>query len=159
MKRAVFTAHFPYCQFDETIFPPLGGDKIIPEECIVPVEQPIPKERRELTWNTFTLSHLDLRTSQCENEVWRIVHLQEIANKLPDVFNDVAKVVKSHVPVMNAPARINVPVGRSQNTTVKESAIRQKRGRPIGSKDSALQKIRNEQSSSYPLEEAHNAPE
>ena len=87
------------------------------------------------------------------------MHLQEIANRLPDAFNDAAKVTKSHVPAMNAPARINVPIGRSQNTAAKESAIRQKRGKPIGSKDSAPRKRRNEQSSSYPLKEAHNAPE
>ncbi|XXG41729.1 hypothetical protein AAC387_Pa01g2135 [Persea americana] len=69
------------------------------------------------------------------------------------------KVMKSHVLTMNAPARINVPVGRSQNTAAKESMIRHKRGRLIGSKDSALWKRRNEESSSCPLEEARNAPE
>ena len=45
----VFTARFPDYQFDEIIFSPLGGDKIVPEECIIPVEQPVPKERLELT--------------------------------------------------------------------------------------------------------------
>ena len=159
MTGDVFTAHFPNCQFDETIFPPLGGDKIVPEERIVPVEQSVTKERRELTWNTSTLSHLDPRTSQCENEVRRIVHLQKIANRLPDAFNDAAKVTKSHVPTMNAPARINVPVGQTQTIAAKESAIRQKHGRPIGSKDSAPRKRRNEQSSSCPPEEARNPPE
>ena len=66
---------------------------------------------------------------------------------------------KSHVPAMNAPTKTNVRVGRRQNTTAKESATCQKRGRPIGSKDLALRKRRNKQSSSYPLEEARNAPE
>ena len=44
MTGDVFIARFPDCQFDETIFPPLGGDKIVPEERFVPVEQPIPEE-------------------------------------------------------------------------------------------------------------------
>ena len=44
MTGDVFTARFLDCQFNETIFPPLDGDKIIPEERIVPVEQPIPEE-------------------------------------------------------------------------------------------------------------------
>ena len=47
------------------------------------------------------------------------MHLQEIAKKLPDAFNDAANVTKSHVPTMNTPAKINVPVGQSQNTTAK----------------------------------------
>ena len=51
------------------------------------------------------------------------MHLQEIANKLPDAFNDVAKITKLHVPVMNAPSRINVPIGQSQKTVAKEYAI------------------------------------
>ena len=87
------------------------------------------------------------------------MHLQEIANRLPDAFNDTVNVTKSNVPAMNAPAKINVLVGRSQNTAAKESAIRQKRGRPIGSKGLASWRRRNEQSSSCPPEEARNAPE
>ena len=35
----VFTARFADCHFDENLFPPLGGDKLIPEEW------------REITWN------------------------------------------------------------------------------------------------------------
>ena len=85
--------------------------------------------------------------------------MQEIANRLPDAFNDAAKVTKSHVPTMNAPASINVLVGQSQNIAAKESVTRQKHGRPIGSKDSAPRKKRNERLSSCPLEEARNAPE
>ena len=84
------------------------------------------------------MSHLDPRTSQCENEVRRTVHLQEIANRLPAVFNDAVNVTKSHMPAMNIPVRINIPVEQSQNTAAKESIILQKRGRPIGLKNSAI---------------------
>ena len=56
MTEDVFTARFFDCQFDETVFPPLGGDKIVREEHIVPVEQHVHEERRELTWNTSTVS-------------------------------------------------------------------------------------------------------
>ena len=69
MTGDIFIAHFPDCQFDEAIFLPLGGDKIVLEERIVPVEQPVPEERRELTWNTSIVSHLDPQTSQCKNKV------------------------------------------------------------------------------------------
>ncbi|KAK9910758.1 hypothetical protein M0R45_034704 [Rubus argutus] len=41
------------CHSDETVFPPLGGDKNVT----------IPDERRELTWNVPTMSHLDPRTA------------------------------------------------------------------------------------------------
>ena len=68
--------------------PAVRGDKIILEE------------RRDLTWNTSTLSHLP-HTLQCENEVWRIVYLQKNTNRLPDAVN-VTNVIKSHVPAMNA---------------------------------------------------------
>ena len=63
MTGDVFIAHFSDYQFDETIFPLLRGDKIVPEESIVPVEQPISEEQKELTLNTSTLSHLYSRTS------------------------------------------------------------------------------------------------
>ena len=59
----VFTARFADCQFDETVFPPLGGDTK------VHAELPVPEERREISWNNFTLSQLDARTSECEKEV------------------------------------------------------------------------------------------
>ena len=59
----VFKARFEDCHFNETIFPPLGGEKSLPEA------------RLEITWNVSTLSHLDSRTNQCELEVQRIIHL------------------------------------------------------------------------------------
>ena len=65
----VFKARFEDCHFNETIFPPLGGEKSLSEA------------RREITWNVSTLSHLDPHT-KCELEVQRIIHLQGIANQL-----------------------------------------------------------------------------
>ena len=53
----VFIARFVDCHFDENIFPPLGGDK------------PIPEELREITWNESSLSHLDPRTKKSKLEV------------------------------------------------------------------------------------------
>ena len=61
----------------------------------------MPEARREITWNVLTLSHLDPRTNQCELEVQRIIHLQGIANQLPDVFTDNKKIVKSHILAVN----------------------------------------------------------
>ena len=55
--REVFNARFEDCHFDENLFPPLGGDK------------PIPEEWREITWNESSLSHLDPRTKNYELEV------------------------------------------------------------------------------------------
>ena len=115
----VFMAHFEDCHFNETIFPPLGGEKSLPEaQC-------------EITWNVLMLSHLDPRTNQCELEVQRIIYLQRVANQLLDVFTDNKKIVKSHIPAVNTPARIEVPVGQSVNTAANESKPHLKRGRPI----------------------------
>ena len=77
------------------------------------------------------MTHLDPRTNQCELEVQRIIHLQNLANKLPNAFIDTKKVTKSHIPTTNTPARIDVYVGQLTN----ESKIHLKRGRLVGSKD------------------------
>ena len=122
----VFKAKFADCHFNETVFPPLRGEKSIPEE------------RQEITWNASTLSHFDPRTNQCELEVQKIIHLHNLANQLPYAFVDAKKVIKSHITAANTATRINVPEGPLAN----ESKIRLKRGRPIGSKDVTPQKRR-----------------
>ena len=66
-----------------------------------------------------------------------IVHLQGIANQMPNAFNDASKVTKSHIPATNAPARIDVPVGQNKMAANDSSSARLKRGRTLGSKDSA----------------------
>ena len=76
------------------------------------------------------MSHFDPCTNKCELEVQRIIHLQNLANQLPDAFIDTKKVTKSHISTPNAPARIDVSEGQLAN----ESQICLKRGRPIGSK-------------------------
>ena len=62
-----------------------------------------------------------------------IIHLQNLANQLPDAFTDPKRVTKSHIPAANAPIKIDVPVG--QSTIENKPETRMKRGRPIGSKD------------------------
>ena len=84
---------------NETIFSPLGGEELVLEE------------RREIIWNTLTLTHLDSHTNQCELEVQRIIHLQNLANQLQDAFIYIKKVTKSYIPAANTLAWIDVPVG------------------------------------------------
>jgi hypothetical protein len=79
------------------------------------------------------LSHLDPRTKQCELEVQKIIHLQSLANQLPNAFTDPKSVTKSYIPAVNAPIKMDVPVGQSH--IANESQPRLKRGRPVGSKD------------------------
>ena len=52
----VFTARFADCKFDESNFPPLGGEKTVPVE------------RHEISWNNPSMFHLDPRTKQCQYE-------------------------------------------------------------------------------------------
>ncbi|KAM1225976.1 hypothetical protein ACFX2G_045616 [Malus domestica] len=59
---------------------------------------------------------------------------------MPDAFNDAMKVTKSHIPAANALARIDVPIGQNKVIANESSGARLKRGRPPGSKDSALRK-------------------
>ena len=78
-----------------------------------------------------------------------IIHLQNLANQLPDAFFDATKVTKSHIPTVNAPTRIEVPEGHKEN----ESKTCLKCGRPIGSKDVAPQKRRAKAKKNAPAEE------
>ena len=59
----VFRTRFAECHFNEIVFPPLGGEKLVLEK------------RREITLNASTLSHFDPCTNQCQLEVQRIIQL------------------------------------------------------------------------------------
>jgi len=89
--------------------------------------------KREISWNEHSLSHLDSQTKQCEPEVQKIIHLQGLANQLPNAFTDPKSVTKSYIRAANAPIKIDVRVG--QSNMANESQPRMKRGGPIGSKD------------------------
>ncbi|XP_074328309.1 uncharacterized protein LOC141666214 [Apium graveolens] len=120
----VFTVRYADCHFDESIFMTLGGDKLLH------------KINPDLTWNTSRLNTLDPRTNQCESEVQRIIHMQNIANQLPDAFSDSRHIVKSHIPAINALARVEIPIHKSvHEELINNSKPRQKRGRPISAKD------------------------
>ena len=100
----VFKACFEDCHFDENIFPSLGKANSVPEAW------------EEITWNNPKLSHFDPRTNQCELEVQRIIYLQNIENKLPDVFTNSEKVVKSHIFAENVAFRIEIFEGKKSLT-------------------------------------------
>ena len=87
------------------------------------------------------MTHLNPRTNQCELKVQRIIHLQNLANQLPNVFIDTKKVTKSHILTANTPAWIDVLVRQLTN----ESKIHLKRGRPVGSKDVTPRKRRTQE--------------
>ena len=125
----VFTTRFADCHFDETNFPQLGE------------RRKVHKVSHDPQWKVTHLSHLDPRTSQSENEVRRIVHLQQIAEQLPDAFTDTEKVTKSYIPAANIPDRVIVHKEQLMKSAADELAMaRQKRSRPISSKDSIMRK-------------------
>ena len=78
------------------------------------------------------LSRFNPRTKQCEQEVQRIIHLQSLANNMPDAFTDLKRVIKSYILAANASKKINVQEG--QQSTTNESKATTKHGRPLGSK-------------------------
>ena len=137
MTGDLFTARFADCHFDESVFPTLGGENN--------------KLDKEISWNELALSHYDPRTRQCELEIQKLIHLQSLANQLPDAFTDPHRVTKSHVPAMNAPSRVDVPIGHHENTN--ESKARLKRGRPIGSKDKNPRKRKGAVNQDGPIED------
>ena len=94
------------------------------------------------------MSHFDHHTNQCELEVQRIIHLQNLASQLPNAFIDTKKVTKSHILTANASTWVDVPQEQLEN----ESKIRLKRGRPIDSKDIIPQKKRKQRKIGAPKE-------
>ena len=60
-------------------------------------------------------------TNQCELEVHKIIHLQNIANQLPDAFVDAKKVTKSYIAATNVPLKINI---HTQHVVFNESETR-----------------------------------
>ena len=86
------------------------------------------------------MSYLDPFTNQCELEVQRIIHLQNLANQLPDTFIDIKKVTKSHILAANTPTQIDVLIEQLP----KEFKIRLKSGRPVGPNDVTPWKMRTQ---------------
>jgi hypothetical protein len=74
------------------------------------------KECREIEWSASSIQSLDPRTRETELEVQRIIHLQNLANNLPDAFTDIRGVSKSHIPAANAPERVEIPLQGMDST-------------------------------------------
>ncbi|XP_059306202.1 uncharacterized protein LOC132057590 [Lycium ferocissimum] len=131
----LFMARFVDCHFDESIYPALGGEN--------------KQLKNEIDWNALSLSHLDPRTNQCEQEVQKIICLQNTANQLPDAFTDLSRITKSHILAANAPIRVDVLIG--QSIKANESKPQLKHGRPIDSKDKNPRKRKraNNQNDNY----------
>ena len=62
---------------------------------------------RDLNFNALSTPNmfLDPRTQEYEKEIERILHLNQLANRLPDSFNNAINVTKSHIHATNAHAR------------------------------------------------------
>ena len=99
--------------------------------------------------NEKNLSHLDPRTFECENKVQHIIHLQAIANRLLNALNDVVKVTKSYIPVVNSPSRIVVPENYAE---MDQNGPHLKHGRLIRLKDIVLLKQRGRNQEFIPKE-------
>ena len=96
MTGDLHTARYTDCVFDEDHFLAFRGDRH-PEEC------------REIEWNASGMQSLEPRTSESELEVQIIIHLQGLANELPDTLTDHKRVTRSHIPTVNAQERVQVP--------------------------------------------------
>lgn len=142
MTGDLFTARFADCHFDEAMFPTLGGES--------------KKLVNDIVWNNSSLTHLDPPTKQRELEIQKIIHLQNIANQLPDAFTDPKRVTKSYIPAANAPIRIEVP---KEHISANDSKPQLKRGRPIGSKDKNPRKRKGAYDQNAQNMEANKEPE
>ena len=80
---------------------------------------------------------------QFELKVQKIIHLQNLANRLPDAFIDSTKVTKSHIPAANIPTRIEIPMGKLKYNVGNEPKPQLKCERPIDSKDTIPIKMKS----------------
>ena len=46
---------------------------------------------KEIIWRELSLAHYDPRTKKSELDVQKIIHLQNLANQLPDAFTDLKR--------------------------------------------------------------------
>src|SRR6266540_3603379 len=98
----LFTARLADSIFDEDNIPILGGDNMYQTKC------------QDIEWNAIGIQSLNPRTKESELEVQRIIHLQNIANNLPDAFTDFKDVTKSHNSAVNVPERVAIPIKITQ---------------------------------------------
>ncbi|GJW52752.1 disease resistance CC-NBS-LRR class family protein [Tanacetum coccineum] len=96
---------------------------------------------KDVSWSEPSLLYLDPRTKQSETEVQKIMHMQEIANQLPDAFTNTKRVTKSYIPAVNAPARVEIPDVKSDDKVTQESKARLKRGRPVEEEIDDINKV------------------
>ncbi|KAL0453826.1 UNVERIFIED_CONTAM: Retrovirus-related Pol polyprotein from transposon TNT 1-94 [Sesamum latifolium] len=68
------------------------------------------------------MSFMDPRTNDSELEVQRIIHLQSVANRLPDALIDTKRVTKSHIPAENVSARLEVPERKEYVVSINHDA-------------------------------------
>ena len=66
--------------------------------------------------------------------VQKIIHLQNLANRLPDAFIDSTKVTKSHIPAANISTRIEITMEKLKYSVANEHKQQLKHGWPIDSK-------------------------
>ncbi|KAJ9560562.1 hypothetical protein OSB04_005722 [Centaurea solstitialis] len=123
MTGDLFTARFADCHFDEAMFPTLVGES----KMLV----------NDIVWKNSSLTHLDHPTKQRELEIQKIIHLQNIANQLPDAFTDLKRVTNAN----------------------DSSKPQLKRGRPIGSKDKNPRKGKGAYDQNDQNMEANKEPE
>ena len=66
--RDTVTASPKDCEFDESLFPVVGNGLLQP------------KVEHKISWTTSTLSHLDMRTRQNDEEIIQILPIQELCS-------------------------------------------------------------------------------
>nr|ABA98007.1 retrotransposon protein, putative, Ty1-copia subclass [Oryza sativa Japonica Group] len=134
----LFTARFADSIFDEEHFPALGGDFKYQKEC------------HEINWDAHGIPATNSRTTETDLQVQKIIHLQRLANNLPDAFTNYKGVTKSLIPAQNAPERVEVPNKTTQLPLTK------KRGRSMATqRETIVNKQRKTVNANQPLVGTH----
>jgi hypothetical protein len=100
----LFTTRYTDSIFDEEHFLALGRDFKYQKDC------------QEIDWDAKGIPASDPRTTESELQVQNIIHLQKLANEVPDAFTNYKGVAKSFIPTWNAPQRVEVPNKTTPNS-------------------------------------------
>nr|ABA98087.1 retrotransposon protein, putative, Ty1-copia subclass [Oryza sativa Japonica Group] len=134
----LFTARFADSIFDEEHFLALGGEFKYQKEC------------QEIDWDAQGIPASDPRPTEAEFQVQKIIHLQRLANNLPDTFTNYKGVTKSFIPAQNAPEIVEVPNKTTQLPLTK------KRGRSMATqRETIANKQRKTVNANQPLVGTH----
>jgi hypothetical protein len=111
MTRALFTAQYADCIFNEDHFLTLGG------------EFQNNSEWQKINWDDKFMISSDPHTQETEFQIQKIINLHNATNNLPDALIDYNGVMKTWNPTVNAPKQVEVLMKTTLTSSTKKRGM------------------------------------